>query len=279
MIKIAIIKIYVFITTAPVRIRAVFLGGGKVKRSKLLISSLGLREYDQFEAAFAAYGCLTETADYRPEEILECAGKYDAVVFSFDFIPYERAKAFALELSGYDNIKLVLAVTCYTDFDHSWMIGFNDKLVLLFRPLYMNKIMDMIIKHFPGIISGCGCIKSVEERIDIILSDIGYSISQTGYFLLRDALIYMVVNDCPSASLSREIYPYLAKRFGKSAAAIEKALRSMNAKVWQSASPRMIRRFFPGADPFSDKIPGNKPVLAALAKVITDSLRNETSPR
>lgn len=102
-----------------------------------------------------------------------------------------------------------------------------------------------------------------------LLHDLNFPIHRLGYSHLILAVIRYAQGDMPS--LTKELYPYVAKRFGYSDwHAIERAIRSATADAWTNRDPQIWELYFPRCR----KAPSNKRLIATLA----EQLRQNTPP-
>lgn len=78
-----------------------------------------------------------------------------------------------------------------------------------------------------------------------LLIDIGIPASLSGYTYLREAIRMVIDNGiAPDGMLSKQIYPALAKRHGKSVASVEKAIRTAIETAWIRGRTDLLDQLF-----------------------------------
>ncbi len=65
----------------------------------------------------------------------------------------------------------------------------------------------------------------VSEDADILLPLVGVASKNCGYKYWKDAIFIMLISDKNDISICKDIYPAIAKKYNKTAAAIERAMR------------------------------------------------------
>lgn len=68
------------------------------------------------------------------------------------------------------------------------------------------------------------------------LNQLGVSTKYIAYYYLVDILDCIIVRECKIKSFSREIYPQIAKKYGKSVYTIERDIRHFINHVWNTNS-------------------------------------------
>lgn len=115
-----------------------------------------------------------------------------------------------------------------------------------------------------------------EESINIdlrdttitILHELGISIHRLGYVCLSIAVPHYATDN--TQSLSKELYPYVAKRLGKYAKwyAVERSIRMVVLEAWERRDPVVWEQYFHR----QKKVPTNKQFIAVLAEKIRNPL-------
>jgi len=102
-----------------------------------------------------------------------------------------------------------------------------------------------------------------------MLHKLDFPIHQLGYSHLTLAIIRYAQGDLPS--LTKELYPYIAKHFGyRNWCAIERSIRYTIADAWANGDPQTWVLYFPRCK----KAPSNKLLIATLA----EQLQQNTPP-
>lgn len=96
---------------------------------------------------------------------------------------------------------------------------------------------------------------STATSIPMLLAELGFSPKRTGFRYLVDAITYFM--DCPNASITKEIYPNVAKNHHVSPAGIERSIRSSIENAWNYGNAALRQEVFPQFAVVSDKKPTN----------------------
>ena len=99
------------------------------------------------------------------------------------------------------------------------------------------------------------------EQTIQMLHDLNCPIHRIGYRHLSEAIPYFAQSS--SQSLSKEVYPKVAERFGNmDSRAVEHSIRSTILDAWNHRDPIMWRIYFPHAE----RVPSNKLFISPLAE-------------
>lgn len=104
-------------------------------------------------------------------------------------------------------------------------------------------------KHTAWDASGVSTVASGDADIDrsltSLLIDIGIPASLSGYTYLREA-IHMVIDTgiTPDGALSKLIYPVIARKYAKTPASVEKAIRTAIETAWMRGHTELLNRLF-----------------------------------
>ena len=104
----------------------------------------------------------------------------------------------------------------------------------------------------------------LQEATITMLHELGISIHRLGYVYLSIAVPYYATDN--TQSLSKELYPYVAKRLDKYTKwyAIERSIRLVITEAWERRDPGVWEQYFPR----QKKVPTNKQFMAVLAEKI-----------
>lgn len=108
----------------------------------------------------------------------------------------------------------------------------------------------------------------LQEAIIMMLHELGISIHRLGYVYLSIAVPCYAADN--TQSLSKELYPYVAKRLDKYTQwyAVERSMRMVILEAWGRRDPVVWERYFPR----QKKVPSNKLFIAVLAEKIRTPL-------
>ena len=112
------------------------------------------------------------------------------------------------------------------------------------------------------------------ENVDLqdatitMLHELGISIHRLGYVYLSIAVPYYAIDN--TQSLSKELYPCVAKRFDKFTKwyAVERSIRMVIMEAWERRDPTAWEQYFPR----QKRVPTNKQFIAVLAEIIRKPL-------
>jgi two-component system response regulator (stage 0 sporulation protein A) len=111
----------------------------------------------------------------------------------------------------------------------------------------------------------------VEDEVDRILLNLGFSMGRSGYCFTRDALMYKFVN--PNASATKCVYPDVAKRFGGTSTQVEKAIRDAIKFAWKNGNVQVWQMYFPPGNHMQTECPSNEVFLNRIAMILTSKTR------
>lgn len=100
-----------------------------------------------------------------------------------------------------------------------------------------------------------------------VLLQLGLGAHRDGYQYLVQALPLFARN--PQQALTKELYPAVGKVFGKSAALVERSMRSAIHTAWATRNDAVWRRYFTPAPDGSIPRPTNAKMLHTLLRVLS----------
>lgn len=107
--------------------------------------------------------------------------------------------------------------------------------------------------------------QDAEAAITSLLHQIGVPAHFKGYIYLRDAVLMVVrENRMLGGSLTKEIYPKLAEKYGTTAGGVEAAIRNAIMAAWEHGNREMLRALT-GLGHRNDRLPTNSLMIAKLA--------------
>ena len=76
--------------------------------------------------------------------------------------------------------------------------------------------------------------KNIESKIFFVkkLDELGISKKYLGYFLLVELMEILINQNSVIVSFSRDVYPQIAEKYGKTVCTIERNIRSLIDKCW-----------------------------------------------
>lgn len=116
-------------------------------------------------------------------------------------------------------------------------------------------------------------IENLEERVTDILNEMGMPANYHGYRYLRQGII-MAVNDIQSLnSITKGLYPAIAKVYNATPSRVERAIRHAIDIVWKRGSASTIDKIFAN----TVNHPKAKPTNGEFIAFIADKIRLEAS--
>ncbi len=107
--------------------------------------------------------------------------------------------------------------------------------------------------------------QDAEAAITGLLHQVGVPAHFKGYIYLRDAVLMVVrENRMLGGSLTKEIYPRLADKYGTTAGGVEAAIRNAIMAAWEHGN-RDLLRALTGIGSRDDRLPTNSLMIAKLA--------------
>ncbi len=106
----------------------------------------------------------------------------------------------------------------------------------------------------------------IESEADRLLLALGFRMGKVSYNCTFHALICKCTN--PDSSVTKEIYPLVAKQLGGNTKQVEKAIRDAIKQAWDRGSKNLWRLYFPTGDDGELRCPGNDEFLARMAKAL-----------
>jgi len=107
--------------------------------------------------------------------------------------------------------------------------------------------------------------QDAEAAITGLLHQVGVPAHFKGYIYLRDAVLMVVrENRMLGGSLTKEIYPRLADKYGTTAGGVEAAIRNAIMAAWEHGNRELLRALT-GIGTRDDRLPTNSLMIAKLA--------------
>ncbi|HPF54686.1 MAG TPA: sporulation initiation factor Spo0A C-terminal domain-containing protein [Clostridia bacterium] len=116
--------------------------------------------------------------------------------------------------------------------------------------------------------AGNGLPYTLAYRVSTILMNMGVMQHLRGYRYLRDAIILVIRNGMNFCSMSRDVYPQIARAYGTSTTAVDLAMRHAIDVAWICSGGDTMQRFFGAAVTQSLK-PSNALFVHAVAERIS----------
>ena len=106
---------------------------------------------------------------------------------------------------------------------------------------------------------------STFKRVTSLLHDLGVPAHLNGYGYLRDAVCMVIENPLLVNSMTKEVYPTLAAKSGKTVASVEKAIRTAVEVSWSRGKIEILEEIFGFTVNLQKGKPTNTEYIAMLA--------------
>ena len=109
---------------------------------------------------------------------------------------------------------------------------------------------------------------SINKKISKLLHDLGMPSHIKGYQYIRDSIILMHENPAYFGSITKQLYPEIAKKYDTTASRVERAIRHAIAVSWSRGDYDLMDEIFGHSVDFDRAKPTNSEFLATLADKI-----------
>ena len=134
--------------------------------------------------------------------------------------------------------------------------------VIIASQLQKEANIDLFSKHYIANNSLCAP-EDLEYLIFQILNEFSIPINMNGYNYLCKAILYNILNLPSNISLTKQIYPMVAKDVNSSAACIEHSIRHTINTAWQNGENKKMVEYF------GNKRPTNMLFINLISKLTT----------
>lgn len=109
----------------------------------------------------------------------------------------------------------------------------------------------------------------IEIRVTEIIKEIGIPANIKGYRYIREEILYMMEH--PGCSITKELYPFVAKKFSTTSSRVERATRHAIEVAWERGNVDVLEGYFGYTiDPSR-----GKPKNSEFITMVADKLRFE----
>lgn len=103
---------------------------------------------------------------------------------------------------------------------------------------------------------------TLDQRVTDLLNRMRVPARGEGYHCLREAIVEMVLNPNRAVSVTKELYPMIAKRYGTSRSGVEICIRRVIERTWTRGNTPLLRRIFGDTE---SKRPSNSEFINRIA--------------
>jgi len=112
----------------------------------------------------------------------------------------------------------------------------------------------------------------VDKTIAKYLDELGFPSSITGYKYLKDCAIFVFENIELLGSITKSLYPQIAKKYDVTPASVERAMRHAIESVWTKADLQMLDDFYTSSYSLKGK-PTNSDFIGILVQKLKDEIK------
>jgi len=113
-----------------------------------------------------------------------------------------------------------------------------------------------------------GKSKELLKIISKTLKILGISPSKEGYYYLRDSIYLYITNPKYHFKITKELYPYLSKKYQKTESAIEKSIRTTIETGWNNCDLDYSNELFANTIRYDKGKPTNNEFIATVSDYI-----------
>ncbi len=101
-----------------------------------------------------------------------------------------------------------------------------------------------------------------EARLQSLLHSLSLSAKHNGWSYLTKGI--QITRENPNLSITKELYPAIAKAYGCKQTHVERSIRSALEAAWDRGDPKLWQSYFPGAQ----KRPSNAVFIVRMAEIL-----------
>ena len=173
-----------------------------------------------------------------------------------------------------DRPKVVTVTACPTDefMANAYKLGVN---YAMSRKIDINDMIDrcrMVVRNTPAEAKQENlCVENVEGRVTEMIHEVGVPAHIKGYSYLRVAIMLVLEDRQLIESITKLLYPTVAKKFNTSASRVERAIRHAIEVAWNRGDTDTLNSIFG----FTINQSKGKPTNSEFIAMISDKLRLE----
>lgn len=116
---------------------------------------------------------------------------------------------------------------------------------------------------------------NLEQRVTNIMREIGVPANIKGYRYLREAIIAVVLENELINSVTKSLYPMIAKKYKTNSANVERGMRHAIEFSWNRGNGQVLEKYFGYTVSNIKRKPTNSEFIATIADDISLSLRKQ----
>ena len=171
-----------------------------------------------------------------------------------------------------DRPKIVTVTACPTDefMSNAYKLGVN---YAMSRKIDINEIIDrcrMVVNNTPAEAkSEMLSMEDIESMVTDMIHEVGVPAHIKGYSYLRVAIMLVLEDRQLIESITKLLYPTVAKKFSTSASRVERAIRHAIEVAWDRGDTETLNNIFG----FTINQSKGKPTNSEFIAMISDKLR------
>lgn len=225
------------------------------------------------------YGMEVETCAKNGAELIEkiSKNKYDVVIADV-FMPYidiigvlksieeQNEKPIVIAMTGCDNPKLEKEII-----DAGAAYYFIKPIDVSMMAQRIRQLANVNTEKAPLIIKKNSVTTDTELEILVteIIHEIGVPAHIKGYQYLREAIIYTVKNGKSMSSVTKILYPTIAKQYKTTSSRVERAIRHAIEVAWDRGDIDVLNSYFG----YTIQNQKGKPTNSEFIAMISDKIR------
>ena len=172
-----------------------------------------------------------------------------------------------------DRPKIVTMTACPTDvfMSNAYKLGVS---YAMSRKIDINEIIDrcrMVVNNSPAENNNTLELPDIETLVTSTIHEIGVPAHIKGYSYLRESIILVLEDRQLIESITKQLYPTVAKKFNTSSSRVERAIRHAIEVAWDRGDTETLNRIFG----FTINQSKGKPTNSEFIAMISDKLRLE----
>ena len=132
------------------------------------------------------------------------------------------------------------------------------------KPVNPASLLEQMHMAVSGNETAEGQSAALERRVTAIFREIGIPAHVKGYRYLREAILMAVDYGDITGTVTKALYPDVAKRFGTTASRVERSMRTAIEMAWLRGDGEAIWKYFGSPTPTSWR-PSNSAFIATIA--------------
>ena len=181
-------------------------------------------------------------------------------------------------LKGNENIPMFIVTSAFNNGIVEKQIMENPHCYYMLEPFEISVLLDQIDlmcgvsneeEISPSKQHGEITLQQLEVNITGIIHQIGVPAHIKGYHYLREAILLSVQDTAMMNSVTKQLYPLVAKKFGTTASRVERAIRHAIEVAWDRGDVDVLNSYFG----YTIQNSRGKPTNAEFIAMIADKIR------